>query len=300
MRQDRVARARALEVASILDMNLGAPDRSWERASEALEIYTRLGAADGVARIMDARAMATFLDGRITEAIAGFRTVSQLFTDSGDLLRVVTPQSTLGHALVFNSKAEAGLDSIEAALELARSLGDREGQSYALWHRSEALAALGDATGALASARESLAIAELIRHRGWTATALRGCGIAHACAGDLDAARAAFSRSLDMSAGLPLFRSWAASRLAIVDVRRGHDVAAGPMVELELNEGPPLAHYEARLAQAEQAAADAAPDRIRIAQDALALASAGGHIVSVPRLSALASAAPGGTDPAAC
>ena len=81
------------------------------RRNTALRLYRRHGDARGVARILDGRAMATFLDGRITEGVAVFGRVAQLFADSGDLLRVVTPRSTRGHGLVFIGRPADGLAS---------------------------------------------------------------------------------------------------------------------------------------------------------------------------------------------
>ena len=100
--------------------------------------------------------MAAFLDGRITEAVGLFGRIAALFEDSGDLLRAVTPRSTRGHGLVFHAEPGEGLAETSAALQLARDLGAPEGQAYALWHRSEALSALGRHAEAEADAREAL------------------------------------------------------------------------------------------------------------------------------------------------
>ena len=141
---DDAARALALETSAILDMNLDRADRARVALASSPSSSTgRLGDARGVARILDGRAMATFLDGRITEGVALFGRVAQLFEDSGDLLRVVTPRSTRGHGLVFADRAADGLAETDAALRLARELDAPEGQAYALWHRSEALSGAG-------------------------------------------------------------------------------------------------------------------------------------------------------------
>jgi len=58
-------------------------------------------------------------------------------------------------------------------------------------------------------------------------------------------------------------------------------------VERALGIGPPLGHYEARLAQVELAAARCADDRAALAAAARHRAEAGGHLASVPRLAAL-------------
>ena len=119
---DDAARALALETAAILDMNLDRADRARDRAEAALAFYRRLGDAAGVARILDGRAMATFLDGRITDAVQVLRSAAELFTDSGELLRAVTPRSTRGHGLVFMDRPADGLAEADAALRLARDL----------------------------------------------------------------------------------------------------------------------------------------------------------------------------------
>ena len=175
---DAAARAVALETAAVLDVNLGRPGRAAERADAALALFRGLGDGAGVARILDGRAMAAFLDGRITEAVGLFGRIAALFEDSGDLLRVVTPRSTRGHGLVFHAEPEAGLAETSAALQLATDLGTPEGRAYALWHRSEALSALGRHLEAEADAREALRVAQEVGHRGWTATAWRALGIA--------------------------------------------------------------------------------------------------------------------------
>ncbi len=248
-------RARALEIGSVLDMNLGSADRAAERADEALRLYEHAGDAGGMARVLDAQAMARFLDGDVRGGGASLRRAADLFEDAGDLVRVVTPRSTGGHASVFEGLAPEGLAQAEAALRLARALGHPEGQTYALWHRTEALAALGRADEAAESAQEALAIATRIDHRGWTATAWRATGVAAQAGGDWEAALAAYQRSLELSDHLDLFACWARARAAMALVRLGRPDEARPLVARALLEGPPLGHHEARWAQVEVAAA---------------------------------------------
>ena len=282
------ARARALAAGAIVDMNLDRPERAERRYAEALSLFERAGDARGVADVLDARAMATFLDGDITAAIGTFDRVARLFADAGDLLRVVTPRSTRGHALVFAGSPVDGLADAEEALELARSLGNPDGQAYAQWHRSEALTACSRPAEAVEAATGALDIARRIGHRGWTATALRGLGVAHQAQGDAAAAEDAFARSLAASARLPLFASWAHARLALVLVtRRRFDAADGHVLQA-LATGPPLGHYEARLARCELAVARGDTGAGALLAAAAAQARRGGEQVTLTRLSALA------------
>jgi DNA-binding SARP family transcriptional activator len=271
-----LARAGALEIAAVLDMNLDRAPRAEQRAAEALALYEANGDAKGTARVLDGRAMATFLDGRITQGVELLQRAANLFEDSGDLVHVITPRSTAGHGLVFAGAPAAGLALATSALELARTLGNSEGQSYSSWHAAEALAGLQRADEALGSAQEALAIAQRIGHRGWTATGWRALGIAHQSAGDLDLALRAFECSLDSCEHLNLFACWAASRCALVLVALGRLAEAEPFVSRALAEGPELGRYEARLAAAELAAARSADDAGALAREALRLADAAG------------------------
>lgn len=274
--EDEAARAAALEIAAVLDMNLDRPHRAERRAAEALARYERIGDASGTARVLDGRAMARFLDGDITGGTELLTRAANLFEDAGDLLHVITPRSTAGHGLVFAGDPAGGLARTTASLELARTLAHPEGQTYALWHTTEALAALGRADEAAATSAEALAVAQQLGHRGWTATAWRAVGLARLAGGDPEAALVAFEESSDSAANLNLFACWAAARRALVLVALGRPDEAAPLVTRALGTGPALGHYEARLAGVELAAARADPDTAELARHALQRADAGG------------------------
>jgi tetratricopeptide (TPR) repeat protein len=290
---DERTRAIVLETAAIVDMNEGRTDRAAERWNTALGMYRRLADARGIARILDGQAMATFLDGRITEAVVLFDRVAGLFNDAGDLLRVITPRATCGHGLVFLGRPAAGLDEVSAALALAVDLDAPAAQTYAFWHRSEALSALGRLDEAEADARRALEIARATAHRGWTATAYRALGIALHAQGQYERAAAAFAASAETAGtDLGLFACWAAARQALVAVVTGRFADAGTFVARALATGPPLGRYEARLAAAELAYATGDPTAPATAESALALARDGGHLQSAARLAELLEAPP--------
>lgn len=284
---DPGSRARALAVGAIVDMNMERPQRAEARYAEALSLFEQVGDARGVADVLDARAMAAFLDGDITGGVAAFDRVARLFADAGDLLRVITPRSTRVHGFVFAAAPQDGLRDTDEALELATSLGNPEGQAYAQWHRSEALTACGRVDEGAGAAADALTIAERLEHRGWTATALRALGIAREADGDRDGAERAFRRSLAISGHLPLFACWAHARLALVLVSTGRLDEAADHVEWALTTGPPLGHYEARLAHCELAVARGQRDADALVADAADRAARGGHRASVSRLSTL-------------
>ncbi len=283
------AQARALSVAAIVDMNLERPARAEERYGAALALYQRAGDSRGVADILDARAMHTFLSGHIHDAVDAFDNVAIMFTDLGNLLRGLTPRSLRGHALVFAARPVDGLSDIEQSLALSLSLGDREAQAFALMHRTDALLALGRLDEASSAARQSLDVATSIGHRGLTTTAYRACGRVGRARGDIDAAHEAFLAAFDRSAHLPLFRSWALSGLALVEIAQRNLTSAAAHVQEALETGPPLGHFDAREARCELAAARGDNATTSLVQEAVQHAEAEGYLDSIPRLRSLLS-----------
>ena len=280
---DPAARARALYVRALLDMNQHHREQSEERFDEALRIFTRIGDAVGMADILDARAMTTFGYGDITRGIAEFDRVARLFTDSGNLLRVVTPRSTRGHGLLFSGRAQEGLIETSSALELSRSLGYAEGEAMVLWHHSEVLLGCNRPEAALAAADAGVILARRLGHRGWTSMTVCAQGLARAALGDLDGATSSYEETLRTSEHLIMFTSWAHSRLAQALLAQGDVEAAARHVEAA-QAGPGLQQYEARLALCELAVRRGDEDASDLVDEAIRSADMGGHAVSAERL----------------
>jgi tetratricopeptide (TPR) repeat protein len=278
------ARARALSVAAIVDMNLDRPERAETRYADAFALYRDAGDSRGVADILDARAMHTFLSGHIFEAVDAFDNVATMFTDLGNLLRALSPRSLRGHALVFLSRPAEGLLDIDQSIALARSLNAGEALSFALIQRTDALLALGRLDDASATAKEALDVATRIGHRGLTTTAHRACGIVCQARGDIDGAHEAFLAALDRSAHLPLFRSWALSRLAMAEIAKGDLPQAAIHVQEALETGPPLGQFDARQAQCELSAARSDGKTAVLVAEAIQVAEAEGYLHCIPHL----------------
>lgn len=286
-RDDPGARAGALYVQGLADMGFHRPERAEKRLDEALALFTSAGDAAGMADILDARAMATFVAGDINAGIAMFDRAARLFTDSGDLLRVVTPRSTRGHGLVFAGRPAEGLSQTSAALDLARTLGYAEGEAMVLWHHAEALAACGRPEEGLDASQEGLALARRLDHRGWTAATLCGLGVCRHALGDPDGAIEAFEACVAICAQFFWFRSWASSRMALVTLDRGDRERASRHVDDALAAGGGLPLYEARLAQCELAVRRGDKEAGALVDQALELAVTGGHLSSAARLEGL-------------
>jgi DNA-binding SARP family transcriptional activator len=285
-RDEPAARARALHVGALIDVNLRRPARAQSRFDEAFELFSRVGDGNGVADVLDARAMAQFMNGDLDGAIEALDRVARMFADAGNLIRVTTPRCARALALVYSAEPDAGVAEADDALEMARSLGHAENEGGALWNRAEALAATGRAAEALTAADEAVAIARRIGHRGWTATALSARGIALHGAGDLSGAEVALRESLASSQNVPLFACWAHARLAMVLTAQGRLDEAATHAEKALATGPPIGQFAARLARCELAVARDEPADELIAE-ATRLAKAGGHRASLPRLAEL-------------
>ena len=283
------ARAQALFVGAIMDMNARRQPRAKERFDEALALFEQAGNARGIADILDGQAMAALLDGELGRATDAFDRVADRFVDAGELLRVVTPRASRGLGLVWMGRPAEALVDIDEALDLARTLGYPEGESYGLFCRSEALAGLGRAAEGVQAAQEALAIAQRLGHGEWTATAYRGLGIARQAAGDAEGAADAFRSSLAVSEEhrLPHFESFAAARLALVLIGQGNLADAEALVARSLATGLPLSQHEARLAQASLAAAREEPGWRATVAEALERARAGDHAISAAMLQQL-------------
>jgi DNA-binding SARP family transcriptional activator len=278
--RDTGARAEALAVGAVIDMNLGRFRRSKRRAREAFSLFEAAGDRHGMARVLDVQVMRDFMTGRIAAATEAFARVATLFEESGDLLRIVVPRSTRGHGLVFMDRPREGLHEINRALRVAEEIGHDESVAYCLWHRCEALAALAEPVQAIADGERALAIAQELRHREWQTAAMCGLGVAYLASNDLAAAEDILRRALEAAAGIPVMTTWAAARLARTLIRGGRLAEAEEFVQRALEQPVGSALFEARLAQVELAQARNDPEFEALARRALSIATAGGHLVS--------------------
>jgi DNA-binding SARP family transcriptional activator/tetratricopeptide (TPR) repeat protein len=291
---DPDARAEALFVGAVVDMNLNRMDRAGIRFDEALALFDQAGNARGMAGILDGRAMRLWLEGWIREAADAFGRVANLFGTTGDLLRVVMPRAGRGACLAQMGRPAEGLADVDAALELARLLGDLEGEGRGLMFRAQVLAALGRTGEAVACGDQSLSIAERLGHREWKAAALWALGSAHDAAGDYRAAEHAYRRSLHVAGDrLPFWAGRAAARLASMRILAGDLVEAQALVDRALAAGLPLSLFEARLARAQLALARREPGAEGLAADAVALAEERGYLVGAVRFRRITGAAVG-------
>jgi len=282
---DDEARAQALFVGAIVDMNTSAVHRSHARLEEALALFRRLGNGRRIANILDAQAMACFMGGNPREASPAFDRVAGLFTETGDLLGAASARGSRGACLTMMGCSEEALSDTAEAIELARTLGDLQNEAYALCFRAQALAPLGRTVEAILTSEAAIAIGRRLDHRELTSAALRALGIGQQASGHLEQAETSLRRALEVAGeNIPVFASRAAAQLAQVLIARGHLDEAEDLLPQALDVGPPICRFEGLLAQAELAAARGDSDAQDLAASALRVAEAGGYLLIAPRL----------------
>jgi DNA-binding SARP family transcriptional activator/tetratricopeptide (TPR) repeat protein len=285
---DRGARARALAVGSMVAGNLHQLDRAHDLGMEALALFREVEDAEGIADMLELKALHTLGSGHLKEAGEELGQVRALFENSGKLLRIGQPRCLLGMCLVMEGRAEEALAETQQALGLSRALGHPEGIALAQATTSMVLVVLGRVDEAVEAAKSAVATARELSHTELTAISLLSRGLALEAANDLPAAEQAFLESLEAARKVPTFLSFAAARLCRLLVHRGELERAERYVSTALESASPFALFEGRLAQAELAAARGDPEAAAIAAEALRVAIAEGHLMSVPRLSELA------------
>ncbi|HEU5002009.1 MAG TPA: BTAD domain-containing putative transcriptional regulator [Actinomycetota bacterium] len=286
---DPGARAEALYVGAVVDMNAGAPERATRRFDEALALYEQAGEPLGVANVLDGRAMGAVMAGRIADGAEALGRAARLFADSGELARVIWPLAGRGAALAWMLRGDEGLSDVAEALEIARELAHPEAEAYCRLEESLVMASLGRAGEAESAASAALAIAEGLGHAEWTAGALLALGGAQLSGGDAAAAVGPLRRCQAMAAErhLPHFAGWAAALLARALVALGDRAEAGEMIARALATEVPFCHFYARWAQAELAVARGDPDAAEQIRSARELAVRGGHLESAAALERL-------------
>ena len=284
------ALGQALAAAAIIDLpagNLARAERRFRCASRLLE---QAGDPHGSARLLYWQAMASYMGGRLREAVIRLGHLARLPVTPAEVFRLWSPRATFGHVLAFRAEPDAGLAEIDETLAWAEAGGYPAIRSECLWRRSEALAIAGRAGEAAESAEEALSIATRIRHAACTAAALRGLGIAWDTAGIPDRAESAYRRSLRAAEGNPFFAGWASARLGACLARQGRPADAAPHVQAALSSGTPLTRYEASWAHAELLAVRGEDNACRAAAaEALGAVQDGGYLILVPRLRELTS-----------
>ncbi|GAC1642183.1 MAG: hypothetical protein NVS4B9_34420 [Ktedonobacteraceae bacterium] len=146
---------------------------------EALAIFQELHDARGIAETMDLLGMVSYLGGDLIGGTAYIREAIALFGELGDRSGLTSSLATgtlrgptfqTDTMVSAASLAEVCQDA-EQALRIAREIGHRSAEAYALFQLGLCRGSQGEYGHALAAAQQSLDIAEEIEHRQWQTAA---------------------------------------------------------------------------------------------------------------------------------
>ena len=181
---DQSAIAQSLNRVGNWHLNVEQPQEALGHHQEALSIFEELHDQRGTAQTLDLLGITNIVGANLIQATAYYEQAVALYRQLDDRQGIISCLATLTLAGgVYNTDIAAPaarlVDSAqhaEVALRMAREIGWRSAESYALWNLGFCLGAQGDYGRALAAAKEGLAIAEDIEHRQWMAAAHFGLG----------------------------------------------------------------------------------------------------------------------------
>jgi len=245
-------------------VNVERPLEARQHHEEALGVFEALRDVPGVAETLDLLGLAHFLGGDLTGGTTHYERAVALWRELGDRrglassLIMLTARGPTFHTFAVAAAAplEEAWQSGEEGLAIARAIGWRAGESWALWDLGGlCLAAQGAYARALESTRAGLAIAEEIEHRQWMVGARCMLGNIHADLFALASARQHLDRALIQAReiGSPYWIRSATGWLASVAVVQGDFAGAAEILKRELDPTTPMTTIAARLLWCAQA-----------------------------------------------
>ena len=212
-------------------VNAENPEIGIAMHTEALDLFRRLGSAEGEAATLDLLGMANLIGGDLHDARRHFLAAIATFDALGDRRGKVGPliASVIGSPnyetlsdppFVETAVALAALDE---ATELARAFGWSAAESFALFMRSQVLACAGQLGEGVTAGEEALAIARAIGHAQWELGSLICLGAAVADTLDFERAIGHLEEAERIAMGLGSinWRLQVASISAAISIRVG-------------------------------------------------------------------------------
>jgi DNA-binding CsgD family transcriptional regulator len=243
--------ARSLNRLGNWQVNTSEPWQAIVLHREALTLFERLDDQRGIAETLDLLGVASYLSADLSGSIAYLERAVSMFREMDDRHALVSSLAMLAVRASFYEldtlegdarNALAGVHHAEESLQIARAIGWRAGEAFALFQRGFALAPLGEYARALESAEQSLRLADEIGHAQWQA----GAHTAHASLYlDLlstDDARRHAERALSLahSIGSSFWIPFATSLLALACLLNG-DIRSAEGVLARLPDSEPEA-----------------------------------------------------------
>ena len=176
---DPALHARSLNRIGNWHLNVEQPQEALRYHREALAIFQQLHDARGIAETLDLLGMTSYLGGDLSGGTAYYQQAIALFEELGNREGLTSSLATLTmcastyhtDALIAVASLAEVLPDAERAVKVAREIGQRSAESYALFQLGLCLGSQGEYTHALAECQQSLHIAEEIEHRQWQTAA---------------------------------------------------------------------------------------------------------------------------------
>ncbi len=168
--------ARSLNRVGNWHLNVEEPLEALRCHQEALAIFQQLNDQHGIAETLDLLGMASYLGGDLVQGTRYYEQAVALFHQLDDRVGLTSSLAslTLRGAVSISNTMVAGaailaelLPDVEMALKIARDIGQRPGEAYALYQLGLCLSAQGEYRRALDALQQSLLIAEELEHRQW-------------------------------------------------------------------------------------------------------------------------------------
>ncbi len=160
-------------------MNVDQSHEALRFHQEALDLFEQLHDARGLAETLDLLGMVSYLGGDLHQGTAYYHQAIARFWELGDKPGLTSSLATLTlrgatyqtDSLVSVASLAEVCQDAEHALRIAREIGHRSAEAYALLQLGLCLGSQGDYGRALAAAQQSLDIAQEIEHRQWQTAA---------------------------------------------------------------------------------------------------------------------------------
>lgn len=248
--------------------NRQEPVEAQAKHLEALAIFESLSDAEGVAATLDLLGMANNIGGDLHQSSAYLERAIRRFEQLDDrrglasalttrLLRSPTYQT---NTLVAAATLREGAADGERALAVAREIGQRSAEAYALWALASCVGSGGEYGRALQLAQAGRQLAEEIEHGQWLSASYFVLGALYLDLRASDEAQHALETGLKhaQASGSSFWQSNALGYLARVHLRRGDTVRArvllddallGVQVKTSAQRGVQAARVELALAE---------------------------------------------------
>lgn len=271
---DPLVLAESLNHVGNWSLNMDDPAEAIRCHEQALAIFQAHGSRRGAAESEDLLGMCGLLGSEPARgaeasgrAIASWRELGERELLSSSLTTCGLCGLSIQAGLTFTISPDRGrdLELLEEALRVAREIGWRAGEAFALFSLGYCLSPRGDLGRAIAVLREAWQVAQSIDHRQWMAASAWGLGCVYADALALPEARETLERAWDLSRETDSYHWMRSSAGALAEVSIALDdlPRAAAVLDEALPAGVPMRSYGQRrawYARAELALAAGRPE----------------------------------------